>query len=100
MLPYWDWTMPQYRPDDPTNGCIIPQSFQAFLAAGMPSTTMFKALKPTPTAAQAKAFRAMAEGPDGPMLFVSQHDVLLLRHHQGRLHDVTPDPDGTRTARR
>ena len=21
MLPYWDWTMPQYRPDDPTNGC-------------------------------------------------------------------------------
>ena len=21
MMPYWDWTMPQYRPWDPTSGC-------------------------------------------------------------------------------
>lgn len=31
MVPYWDWTMPQYRPHDPTHGWIIPQAFQAFL---------------------------------------------------------------------
>lgn len=30
-LPYWDFTMPQYRPDCPTRGLIIPPSFQAFL---------------------------------------------------------------------
>jgi tyrosinase len=30
-LPYWDFTMPQYRPDCPTKGQIIPPSFQAFL---------------------------------------------------------------------
>src|SRR5437868_10229474 len=33
MVPYWDWTMPQYRPDHPTKGWIIPQAFQAFLTA-------------------------------------------------------------------
>lgn len=31
MLPYWDWTMPHYRPEDPTKGWIIPQAFKAFL---------------------------------------------------------------------
>lgn len=30
-MPYWDWTMPQYRPDRPQDGWIIPRSFQAFL---------------------------------------------------------------------
>jgi tyrosinase len=30
-VPYWDWTMPQYRPDRPQDGWIIPKSFQAFL---------------------------------------------------------------------
>lgn len=30
-LPYWDFTMPQYRPDCPDKGDIIPRSFQAFL---------------------------------------------------------------------
>jgi tyrosinase len=30
-MPYWDWTMPRYRPEDPENGCIIPESFQGFI---------------------------------------------------------------------
>lgn len=30
-LPYWDWTMPQYRPSHPELGEIIPPSLQAFL---------------------------------------------------------------------
>ncbi|HEX2058644.1 MAG TPA: tyrosinase family protein [Actinomycetota bacterium] len=30
-VPYWDWTMPQYRPDRPQDGWIIPKSFQAFI---------------------------------------------------------------------
>jgi tyrosinase len=31
MVPYWDWTMPQYRPHEPENGWIIPKAFQAML---------------------------------------------------------------------
>ncbi|HEX3583145.1 MAG TPA: tyrosinase family protein [Thermoanaerobaculia bacterium] len=30
-MPYWDWTMSQYVPDDPTSGSIIPESFKGFL---------------------------------------------------------------------
>jgi tyrosinase len=30
-LPYWDWTMPQYVPEHPEKGWILPMSFQAFL---------------------------------------------------------------------
>jgi tyrosinase len=30
-LPYWDFTMPQYCPETPENGEIIPRSFQAYL---------------------------------------------------------------------
>jgi len=30
-MPYWDWTMPQYRPECPEKGLRIPQALQAFL---------------------------------------------------------------------
>lgn len=30
-LPYWDWTMPQYCPEHPEKGSIIPQSYKAYL---------------------------------------------------------------------
>lgn len=30
-MPYWDWTMPQYRPSQPVKGWIIPKSYQAYL---------------------------------------------------------------------
>jgi tyrosinase len=30
-MPYWDWTMPQYCPNQPEKGSIIPQSFKAYL---------------------------------------------------------------------
>ena len=30
-MPYWDWTMPQYCPEHPEKGWIIPHSFKAFL---------------------------------------------------------------------
>jgi tyrosinase len=58
MVPYWDWTMPHYRPHQPDKGSIIPQAFQAFLAPDV-LDDMFAVLKPTQ--AQAKAFRAMTE---------------------------------------
>lgn len=30
-VPYWDWTMDQYKPTSPLDGNILPQSFKAFL---------------------------------------------------------------------
>lgn len=30
-MPYWDWTMPQYCPETPEKGWLIPLSLQAFL---------------------------------------------------------------------
>jgi tyrosinase len=30
-MPYWDWTMPQYVPERPENGEIIPPALKAFL---------------------------------------------------------------------
>lgn len=30
-LPYWDWTMPRYRPETPENGDIIPLAYQLTL---------------------------------------------------------------------
>jgi tyrosinase len=30
-VPYWDWTMDQYKPHTPTAGDIVPNSFKAFL---------------------------------------------------------------------
>jgi tyrosinase len=30
-MPYWDWTMPQYRPECPEKGWLIPMALQAFL---------------------------------------------------------------------
>src|SRR5215813_2588022 len=30
-LPYWDWTMPHYRPECPEKGWLIPMALQAFL---------------------------------------------------------------------
>jgi tyrosinase len=32
-MPYWDWTMPQYRPNQPTAGWRIPRAMQAYLTA-------------------------------------------------------------------
>ena len=32
-LPYWDWTLPRYRPEKPECGLIIPEAFKAFLTA-------------------------------------------------------------------
>jgi tyrosinase len=30
-MPYWDWTMPQYCPETPDKGSIIPRAYQAYL---------------------------------------------------------------------
>jgi tyrosinase len=88
MLPYWDWTMPQYRPDDPTHGGIIPASFKAFLTPEW-ADWLIGALDPTPTKQQADAIRALGKG---PTLFVSQHDFFCTVIQTIGYTDVTPAP--------
>ncbi len=33
-MPYWDWTMPQYCPEHPEKGSIIPHPYKAYLTEG------------------------------------------------------------------
>ena len=85
MVPYWDWTMPHYKPHQPDKGSIIPQAFQAFLAPDA-LDDMFAVLKPTP--AQAKAFRAMTEP---RKYFVSQQAFFCYVINKVG-YQVTPSP--------
>jgi tyrosinase len=89
MLPYWDWTMPRYRPHDPTNGDIIPQAFQAFLTEEQADKLIGK-LDPKPTKAQIDAFKALAKG---PTYFVSQHCFFCYVIGTIKYTHVTPSPD-------
>jgi tyrosinase len=89
MLPYWDWTMPHYRPQDPKSGCIIPQAYKAFLTPAA-ADKMIAALNPKPNKAQIDAFKALASG---PTLFVSQHDFFCTVINEVGYTAVTPDPE-------
>src|SRR5712692_10636951 len=69
MLPYWDWTMPQYRPEEPEAGWIIPKSFQAFLTE-QAAEKMVASLRPAPSPNNKAKFLALARDRE---TFVSQH---------------------------
>jgi tyrosinase len=88
MVPYWDWTMPQYRPHDPTEGWIIPQAFQAFLR-GPQVEQLIAALDPAPTATQAKGFRDLVEP---RRYFTSQHAFFCYVIQTIGYTDIIPDP--------
>jgi len=88
-VPYWDWTMPHYKPHDPRHGCIIPQAFQAFLR-GPELETMLGNLRPAPTRAQTAAFRRLVE--PRRQYFTSQHDFFCHVINTIRYTDITPDP--------
>ncbi len=59
-LPYWDWTMPQYRPDQPERGWIIPKALQAFLTTAS-IDYLTKARPPLPADAAATLQREMVD---------------------------------------
>jgi len=88
MLPYWDWTMPQYRPEKPENGWIIPKSFQAFLTEEA-AEKMVASLRPAPSPNKKAKFLALARDRE---TFVSQHRFFC--HVLQKIgYDVTPRPD-------
>lgn len=63
-MPYWDWTMPQYRPQKPEAGWIIPKTFKAFLTDA--SLKALQRLKPELPAAEANKLKPLVN-----QLFVS-----------------------------
>jgi tyrosinase len=87
-MPYWDWTMPQYCPDRPEQGWIIPKSFQAFLT-GEAAEYLISQLKPAPDEVQKKAFRALAEQRRS---FVSQSTFFRYVYNDIGYTHVTPSP--------
>jgi len=88
MVPYWDWTMPHYKPHEPQNGCVIPQAFQAFLR-GPELETMPAELRPAPTPAQAAAFRNLVEP---RRYFVSQNAFFCHVINTIGYTGIAPDP--------
>jgi tyrosinase len=59
-LPYWDWTMLQYRPDHPETGWIIPKAMQAYLTTAS-IDFLTKAKPPLPADAAAKLQREIVD---------------------------------------
>ncbi|MDH2406373.1 tyrosinase family protein [Bradyrhizobium sp. SSUT18] len=88
MLPYWDFTMPEYRPDEPDKGRIIPTSMKAYLTEEA-AETLVAALDPAPTAAQKKAILALARD---RMYFTSQHAFFCYLISTIGYSSITPDP--------
>jgi tyrosinase len=89
MLPYWDWVMPQYRPDCAQKGWIIPKSFKAFLTVEN-AEKMIRQLDPAPGAEQNKAFLDLALQ---RKLFTSQGEFFRYVYNVIGYHYVTPSPN-------
>ena len=85
MLPYWDWTMPKYRPDDPTNGCIIPPAFKAFLRPDAVDAMIGDARSETQQGAGRRVPRHGGRTRRADAVRLAAR-VLLLRDRHGRLH--------------
>jgi len=88
MLPYWDFTMPEYRPDEPDKGCIIPKSLKAYLTEEA-AETLVAALDPAPTADQKQAILALARD---RTYFTSQRQFFCHLITGIGYSAVTPDP--------
>jgi tyrosinase len=88
MLPYWDFTMPEYKPDDPADGQVIPNALKAYLTEEA-AETLVAALDPAPTADQKKAILKLASD---RTLFTTQHDFFCTVITEIGYTDVTPDP--------
>ncbi|MBR0848161.1 tyrosinase family protein [Bradyrhizobium diazoefficiens] len=88
MLPYWDFTMPEYHPEDPENGRIIPNSLKAYLTEEA-AEQLVTALDPAPTAAQKKAILTLARE---RVTFTSQNAFFCNLINVIGYSSVTPDP--------
>lgn len=89
MVPYWDWTMPQYQPATPDKGWRIPKALQAFFI-GEEMERLIHRLSPRPTEGQAKKMRSLVEPRS---YFVSQHAVFDRLVNEIGYTDITPAPE-------
>lgn len=89
MLPYWDWVMPQYRPECAQKGWIIPRSFQAFLTIEQ-AEKLVGELNPRPSAEQENAFLELARQ---KQRFTSQSLFFRYVYNDIGYQHVTPQPD-------
>ena len=86
-LPYWDWTMPQYRPEEPETGWIIPPALRAFLTEEQ-AEWLVGVLDPVPTPTQKAAFLALGRE---HRYFTSQHRFFCHVIETIGYQAVTPD---------
>ena len=60
-MPYWDWTMPQYRPEQPEKGWIIPKYYKAYLTTESITYLVEQAKPCLPPEAGAELLRNIVE---------------------------------------
>lgn len=95
MLPYWDFTMPAYRPDEPDKGCIIPPALQAFLTEEA-AQRLVAELDPAPDADQKTAILDLATS---GARFTSQHAFFCNLIQKIGYAAVSPDPSNVNRQR-
>jgi tyrosinase len=88
MLPYWDFTMPQYCPEEPDKGAIIPGALKAFIDEAQ-AEWLIGRLDPKPDKAQADGFLALGRK---RTTFVSQHAFFCYVINTIGYTTVTPSP--------
>ncbi|NQV98800.1 MAG: tyrosinase family protein [Rhodospirillales bacterium] len=88
MMPYWDWTMAQYKPSTPDLGWRIPNALKAYLTTDQ-AKWLVGALHPAPTKAQRSKILELAEL---RTLFRTQSCFLELLYNTIGYTHVTPDP--------
>jgi len=88
MMPYWDFTMPRYKPEQPDKGAIVPDAMKAYLTEEQ-ADLLVTELDPAPTAEQKRAILALARD---RVLFTSQHQFFCHLITRIGYTAVTPDP--------
>ena len=61
VMPYWDWTMPQYLPHQPEKGWIIPEAYKAFLKKDSIAWLTDKAIPKLPKSAGVALMKNMVD---------------------------------------
>lgn len=94
-LPYWDWVMPKYRPEDPEKGWIIPKSFKAFLTLEQ-AKKLLDELKPVPSEEQKAAFIELAKN---RKTFTTQGCFFRYVYNVIGYQAITPSPENANRQR-
>jgi len=88
-LPYWDWAESKYQPQGTSLGCVLPDSFKAYLTEAV-ATDLLGQLDPPPNPGQREGFMKIARE---RTYFTSQRCFFTYVIKTIKYTDVTPLPE-------